>query len=227
MKKLLFLILLCIGGLMHAQDSQNKRLEISKGNWVIGGDLSFNTISRTSDDQPFTRTNDNLRFGFSPNIGYVIGKNTVLGLRPGYSYIKSENISTDGIILSNSNTMESNVFSIASYVRRFFPLGKKFAIYVQGEVGYNYRVSDTTNENSTFPLVNGTSNNYLIGIRPGITYFISKGFALETGIGVLGYLFTDSKSTNGTGLLLDSSESNSFGFELNTSNIFFGLSYYF
>jgi hypothetical protein len=58
-------------------------------------------------------------------------------------------------------------------------------------------------------------------IRSGFVYFLTKNIALTGNIGSFGYLKETSKYTNSS-----DSEDKTFGFNLNTAIIMFGLAYY-
>ena len=62
-----------------------------------------------------------------------------------------------------------------------------------------------------------------VGIRPGITFMLSKNFALETTIGAIGYTSQNAESQQNN----IESDSNEFGISLDFDDLVFGLSYYF
>ena len=227
MKKVLFFASVLIAGTLTAQTTQDDRLVIPKGTWTVGGNLSFDTFSRTSENEPFTSETDVTGISFLPNLGYAVGENTILGLRPGYRYQESENTVFEDSMLSNSRTTESHALSLAAYLRRFFPLNKNLALYLQGELGYAHARGESTSGNDSLSESESTTDTFFIGIRPGITYFVSKAFALEAGMGALQYERSESELKDSNGTVSSTADSNRFNFDLDTSQIFFGLSYYF
>ncbi len=227
MKKTLFFASALIVGSLAAQTTQDDRLVIPKGTWTVGGNLSINTLSNTSENEPFTSETDVTGVSFLPNLGYAVGENTILGLRPGYRYQESENTVFEDSMRNNSRTTESHALSIASYLRRFFPLNKNLALYLQGELGYEHVRGESASDNDSLSQTESTTDTFFIGIRPGITYFVSKAFALEAGIGALQYERLDSEFTDSNDTVISTEDRNRFNFDLDTSQIFFGLSYYF
>ncbi|UOY05915.1 porin family protein [Muricauda sp. SCSIO 64092] len=227
MKKTLFFAGALIAGSLTAQITQDDRLVIPKGTWTVGGNLSVNTLSNTSENEPFTSENSSTGISFLPNLGYAVGKNTVLGIRPGYRYGESESTFLEDNTINSSRTTEFHALSIASYLRRFFPLNKNLALYLQGELGYEHLRGESTSENNTLSESESTTDTFFIGIRPGITYFVSKAFALEAGIGALQYERSESEFTDSNETVISTEDRNRFNFDLDTSQIFFGLSYYF
>ncbi|MEN1783836.1 MAG: hypothetical protein AAGF77_01745 [Bacteroidota bacterium] len=108
------------------------------------------------------------------------------------------------------------------FVRGYWSLHQRLALFGQAE----YRYFKTTLESiDEFPIT-GTrkneTNGYFVGVRPGVTYFISDVIALEATLGSLGYL--NSKFENDQGREVNAS---SFDFSLNTDELFFGLTLYF
>lgn len=227
MKKVLLITALFSVGLISAQESQKEKLIIEKGIWNVGGNFSFGIAKNDTKDESQSSENENTFISFFPNIGYAVGKNIITGLSFGYGYAKSEALfATDGTT-DNFNSNDRRTLTIAPYVRGYLPMGKKLAVYAQGELGFSNIKNKNYNQNTNLPINESDSNNYFIGIRPGITYFVSKKLALESGIGFLGYSKTDSEFNSDSGTFNQTAESSSFNFSLNSSDLFFGLSYYF
>lgn len=211
MKKSLIIIFLFAFGVSFAQEKEGN-LSIRKGTWNLGGELSFGKSNYENKGATSYETN-NLNFSFSPKAGYAISDNFIIGLGLGYSYQNFEG-SEDSFI----KNMKSNSLSVFPYVRKHYNMSSKFSLYLQGEIKYSksWFKQDDKNYNTS------TDNNLFIGIRPGINYFLNKNFALEASIGSLGY----SKSKI-IGYTSEELKRESFSLSLNSSNMFFGLSYYF
>lgn len=227
MKKGLLLVALLGVWSLSAQESKKEKLTIEKGTWNLGGNLSLGVAKNNDRDESRLNENENTFISFFPNVGYAIGKNIITGLSFGYGYAKSESSSANDGNIDNFNSNDRRTMSIAPYVRGYLPVGKKLALYAQGEVGFSNVKNKSHDENTNSPINESTSKGYFIGIRPGVTYFISKNLALETGLGFLGYSKTDSEFKSTSGTFDQSGESSSFNFSLNSSDLLFGLSYYF
>ncbi len=218
MKKItLFLCMLIIGFANAQNNDQNTvsdKLTFEKGSQFINVNLSLrNTnseLKRPSDGgevKTFT-------FSINPSYAYAISDDLFLGIGLGYSHSKRK----DGV---NNNNVDYDEVTTSSYqvfpfVRYYKGIGKKLAFFIQGEARYSHFETELN-------FLNGTdTNNFFFGIRPGLTLMLNKNLALETSIGALGY--RTGKSENEA----NNSESsfNTFEFSLNSSNLFFGLSYY-
>lgn len=226
MKKILYLGALLNVLLINAQDDTTDRLVIEKGTWNLGGNFSFgfsqNEFNFQNRDESGISENESTRISFFPNIGYALGKNFMVGLGLGYGYFKSENLSIRDEMVNSFNTSNSTSYSIFPYARGYFPVGRKLAFYAQGEVRFTDINTRFNDENSNLPANESDRKNYFIGVRPGLTFFVSKNFALETALGSFGYSREElERDDQGQG------DSDSFNFNLNSSDLFFGLSYYF
>ena len=200
MKKLLFIAVLLTGFISYGQQSET---------WVFGGELGFsnNNFEYTQDDSPKQETT---QFNFLVKAGYLFTKtNFEIGLGLGYLIYKRN---------SYNYTEESKytTITIAPYVKKYFPINEKFAFHLIGEISYSKSYTDSS--------LSGYENDiqkYGFLVRPGFEYFLTKHIALTANIGYLGYISETSKYDDSI-----NSRSDSFGFNLNASNILFGLSYY-
>ncbi|PIB37978.1 outer membrane beta-barrel protein [Maribacter sp. 4G9] len=221
MKKIsLFAILLaCLTA--SAQESE-ENLVIEKGTWNIRGNASirFSNNDNRLNLQDFVAENSLNSFTIAPSFGYTLKNNLVVGVGLQYLNQKTEGSTTS---LNNTDNFKStnNSIGLVPYIRGYKALGKQLALYLQGEAGYNRNWGKSEqngqSENNDF-----TGNNLFIGIRPGITYFLDKKLAMEANYGALGYSFNETKYEDGR-----STKSDSFNLNLDASNIFFGLAYYF
>ncbi|MFT7900471.1 outer membrane beta-barrel protein [Tenacibaculum ascidiaceicola] len=208
MKKLLLSTMLLALSFAYGQEKkENEKLTIEKGTWYTSANFSIGHNSNEFEGSP--ETSKYFNFNFSPKVGYTINDNLIIGLGLGYGYSKSE---------SGNEIGKSNSYKIFPYIKKHFPLGKKLTISLQGEFSYSY--SDFSNNITPDPYERST-NQYFIGIRPGITYFLNKNIALETNIGSLGYSKIDREDSD-----FSNSEFDSFSFSINSTDLFFGLSYY-
>lgn len=216
MKKItLFFCMLAIG-FVHAQDndqdSSSDKLTFKKGTSLINGGLFFNS---TKTETTTTLEQEDTRFGIGINssYAYAISDDLFLGLGLGYSHNKRES----DIPGSPVQESTSNTFRVFPYIRYYKGIGKRLAFFVQGEAQFSTGKTKSNGEDFI------ETDSFFVGVRPGLTFMISKCLALETTIGALGY------STNNLENFQSNVESDasSFDFSLNTSNLIFGLSYYF
>lgn len=148
------------------------------------------------------RSNDtdykNFYWSVTPNIAYAISENTLLGVQLGYAH-------------SDYDDDYSDSYKVGMSVKKYFPISKQFSFNIASQANFSWG----DNFSQSF-------RQFFIGFTPEISYFLTKNFALEAEIGSLGYSNhkseTDSKNIY---------TSDSFTLNLNSSDIQFGVSYYF
>lgn len=200
--------------------NDDERFVIEKGTWYTSGNLSVFNSQSESENLDFGRNQEASGFTISPILGYTLNKNFIVGTGVSYSSRKSDLENLERGTLTASSTTKIRVFSIFPYARLYKGLGKHLGVFVQGELSYSRNWFENEEENLTQS--EDTQNSYFIGIRPGLSYFISKKLALETNIGSLGYSRFDSNTSNS-----ETSSGSNFHLSLNTSDIFLGLAHYF
>lgn len=220
MKKITFVVCLLLIAFVNAQDDlvgSSDKLTFKKGTQFVNVNFSLNNSESDFQRQIQNQIGDGetKSFGFRINTSYAyaISNNLFLGLGLGYSKNDFETEFNN----VTENEAESTSYQIFPFVRYYKGIGKKLAFFVQGEARYSYI------ENDINSLRNGEFNDFFFGVRPGITFMLSKNIALETSIGALGY--THSKGEN----VRSNTEStrNTFAMSLNSSELLFGLNYYF
>ena len=220
MKRVLFFALLLGFATLQAQNSDEDKRTIPKGTWNIGGDFSVGLSDQESTNEIAISNSDRFSFSVLPRVGYVFSDNWMLGLKTGYSFSKFDLERIDNGAFTGESESKGESITVAPYVRRYFGLGNNLLINLQGELEYSaswYETISDTSERST-----DQSDRFAISIRPGITYFVSKNLAFESSFGVLQYGTYDSEGSNGA-----DTKSSGFDLSLDSSNLFFGLSYYF
>ncbi|WP_299222003.1 outer membrane beta-barrel protein [uncultured Aquimarina sp.] len=141
----------------------------SKGDIFISGSFGYNSTS-TGD----AKSNS---FEITPRAGFFVSDNIAVGARIGYTTQKQEIPFTDDA--------KSNVFTGGAFGRYYFTPSSKFSIF--GELGANYLSIKTE-----IGTIDSTTDGFLIGGGPGVSYFISDNFALEAFWGALSYSSTKS-----------------------------------
>ncbi len=128
--------------------------QITEGNWLVGGEASFNTTSiKDSNDNVFKSSNLSLR----PNLGYFLEDKFAVGLEALLGYTKNS---------SNNNTIFS--YGGGPFVRYYFLETDKI-INILSELNYNYF---TGSDSST------SSNLYSIKAGPVIYFNSSVGLEI-------------------------------------------------
>lgn len=239
MKKTFFLLVVLAFNLGFSQDADkqvNKINIIEKGTWSLIGSASFSfrdseresINSRTSESRlNFESDSEVFLINLSPQLGYAIHKNLVIGLGIGYGYSKNESNAVRDNGETSFSESNSESLDLFPFIRLYKPVGNIVFFFIQGEARYSKGWSDSKTTNSE-PF-SGERNEFFIGVRPGFTIFLSKNFALETNIGTLGYT-SGSNESDGSNIDLvreQDTDSKVFDFSLNSSNLRFGVSYYF
>lgn len=169
MKKLLFIAIFLISNILIGQ-GENEKFTIEKGLWNIEGNFSLNFRNSKNYDYDLKYFN----LGFFPKLGYSINDNLIIGIGLGYQYSKTEDENTQNF--NNESTI--NRYSIYPYIKKYIPLGKKLAFHVQGEAKYsNFKNKDESTDDEY------KNYSFFIGLRPGISYYLSEKILLQTNFG--------------------------------------------
>ena len=166
MRKILFfsLSLLCLQFTANAQ--------ITKGSLYFGGSVGYSQ-NKEEASAP-TANNENKSFTIAPAVGLAVKENLIAGIDLTYSKYKNLNYAP-------GNTMTNDrVLGAGAFMRRYFPIAKKFYAFGQARFGYFDRQATITTVSGT-----GRSNTEGWGLEaaiyPGITYNVGKAFFLEMG----------------------------------------------
>ena len=195
-------------GITYGQEKQEK-FTIQKKTWSIEGDFSMNYSDSEDMNNGYLDKQNNFNIGFFPKLGYAIKDNLIVGLGLGYRYYKIKSDNINDFYYNNS----LNSYSINPYIKKYIPIGKNLAFNIQGEMKFSTDKNKHSQLNTDFKM-----NTIFIGIRPGITYRLSKKVAIQTNIGSLGYTNMQSKIND-----IKDLKSNSFNLNFNTSDLYFGI----
>jgi outer membrane protein len=193
MKKAIFTIsfILLTTIIVNAQKSSEGFL---KGSTFTSGQFAFN--SETTGDKKTTSID------FSPTVGYFVSNNVAIGVQLGVT----NNVSK----FDGTKTSEKNGYSAGVLARYYMNPTNKFSVF--GSAALNFGALNTKNSADT--------SNFSLGFAPGISYFLSKHFAIETTIGRLGFS-SIKPDVDGA----DATNSINFGLNLNAAT--FSLVYKF
>jgi len=208
------------------QNENDEKLIIQKGIINIGGNLNFGIGSQDFSNETNQDVTKNTLFRIQPKFGYFAGNNIEIGIALDYSQSNTNNLVQTQPVTEQDNIRST--FGIIPYIRGYKSINKNLLLFIQGQAGYSTSKAElefNSRSTSTF-----TINTFELGIKPGITYFISKRMALETSLGGMSYANSnqDFESRNDDNTFNESkSSSNSFNFSINPSDFLFGLSFYF
>jgi hypothetical protein len=183
MKKTILLILIASTFYNHA-DSQ-----ITKGNWMVGGNASF-VFSKASSGGSDSKT-INLRL--APNIGYFFMDKFAGGVRLTYNrdHIKYRQINT------NFSTFEN--YSIGPFARYYFlDVDRQYNILMEGSYQFGNDKTKTTN-------YTGNNSTNIISLSAGPVIYFNSSVGIEfllnySSIGSSGYKGRGDSFGTGIGL---------------------------
>ena len=148
--------------------------------------------------------NTNTVIKIIPEIGYNLSENWAVGIALGYGHSKNT-VSTNGVDVS----VKTDVFSINPYARYTFVKFEKVNLFVDGGVGYTHtKAGDAKN------------NQFTIGLMPGVAVNLNEKLSFVAHVGFLGYKY-DKDDYEGA------KAANTFGLDLDGTNLSFGLYYNF
>ena len=140
--------------------------QITKGNWMIGGNASF-SFSGSDYGTYNTRVNG---ISLSPNVGYFFIDKLAGGLRLGYYRNNSKFKNVPGLPSVNFN--KTTVYTFGPYIRYYFlPEEKSYNILAEGS--YQFGTTKTETEVSSNPAI--STNNFSIAAGPVIYFNSSVG----------------------------------------------------
>ncbi|WP_176829763.1 outer membrane beta-barrel protein [Tenacibaculum sp. MAR_2009_124] len=210
--KFTLLLLLFVTAITVGQNEKQK-FNIKKGTWMLEGDFSINSVTNEVTDSPNPNNLERFSFSISPKLGYAISNNLVLGLSLGYGYSENE---YNGYYNSDDS---SNTYSIAPYIKKFFPVTSKFALHLQGETSFSYTEANNYDQFGNMTYGNDR-RSYGVSLRPGINYSLSKNVLLEMNFGALRYNHSSEKNDENATKYVN----RDFGFNLSSSSLIFGVS---
>lgn len=179
-----------------AQEQEVETYGFNEGDMFVSGSFGIGSTKFPDDSKENT-------FNISPRFGYFLNDFIAVGAQAGYSKQKEENANGDDVV-------DNSTFTIGAFGRYYLMPAQKFSFF--GELGLGYGTTEDINDNK----VNGVN----IAVAPGLSYFVSKHFALEATFGILGY---NSVKKDESG----AESTDSFDFGLNMDDINLGLIYKF
>lgn len=160
--------------------------QFAKGDKLIGGTLGL-TSQRATDSPNGSYSRKVTNFSIMPRVGFFLNEKFALG-------------GTFGYYLGKDEVSSSYSYSAGLLLRRYFTISENFFLSI--EATPSYRRANT--------------NYHSIGIlaRPVLSFFPSKNWELEAGIGRVGYTYMND---NGIDVYV---------FNLDVGSLNFGLNYY-
>ena len=207
---------------------------VPKGQWVFGGSVSYST--HTNNNFNFLIIEDiqsnGYQFKVTPLVGYAYSKNSLVGVRVGYSrgLTELDNASLSITSLDNSYYYSlKHSYNVEALWRTYIPLGKdnkRFALFA--EVGLAMGGSQSklaSGPQQSLSGVYASSFDVALGVNPGISAFLTNNMAIEVNIGVLGLNYSKTRQI-GNQVVEGAVSSSQMNFKVNLFSIGLGASFY-
>ncbi len=224
----------------HSYRRQNRGVSnmktefVPKGQWVFGGSISYSTHS--NNNYNFLIVEDikstGYQFKVSPILGYAYSRNSLIGVRFGYSrgLTQLDNASLSITSLDNGFYYSlKHAYNAELLWRKYIPLGrnnKRFALFA--EVALTAGGSQSKLAAGPQQSLSGTyatSFDVGLGVNPGIAAFLTNNMAIEVNIGVFGLNYSNTRQTSNQ-VVAGSSSSSQMNFKVNIFSIGLGASFY-
>ena len=223
-----------------AQEPFKRGLEqisfVPKGQWITG--VSVNYSQSNQDNYQFLIVEgingDTYSFKVSPMLMYCFKDNLAAGGK--FSYTRSRTRLDSGSVILDSETtydadhlyaITSNYYGTATF-RNYISLGSSMRFGMFNEVqlelgGGQSKITNGSGDDFTGTFERNFSLN--VGLTPGFVMFLSNYSAIEVNIGVLGFGYTDTKSTTDRIYVAHRSTKHA-NFKINLFSVSFGVVFY-
>lgn len=139
-----------------------------------------------------------------PEIGYNLDENWAVGIALAYGHTKNS-VEVSGV----ETSVKTDVFGINPYARYTFAKFDKINLFVDGGLEYVHTKSG-----------DDKNNTFSIGFKPGVAVNLNEKLSFVAHVGFLGY-------QNSKDDVDGAKAANTFGFNLDGSDLSFGLYYNF
>lgn len=139
----------------------NANSQITKGNWMVGGDLNYSNFKSSYKGNLSSESNSLI---ISPNIGYFFSNNFVIGIKGNFGFVKQ--VGSDS----------SKSIIISPFLRYYFLKPEKL-VNVFIDASYGYGIGKTGNDDVQ------TSKNYNFKAGPVVYFNSSVGLELAINYG--------------------------------------------
>lgn len=223
----------------HSQRRQNRGVSnlknefVPKGQWVFGGSVSYST--HTNNDYTFLIVEDiksnGYQFKISPLVGYAYSRNSLVGVRIGYSRGLTELDNASLSITSLDNSFYYSLkqsYNVEALWRKYIPLGqsKRFALFA--EVALAMGGSQKKLASGPQQSLSGTyatSFDLALGVNPGVAAFLTNNMAIEVNIGVFGFNYSNTRQITNQ-VVSGTTSTSQMNFKVNIFSIGLGASFY-
>ena len=207
---------------------------VPKGQWVFGGSVSYSTHSNNNYKFLIIEDIDSkgYQFKISPLVGYAYSRNSLVGVRFGYSRGFTELDNAALAITSLDNAFFYSLkhsYNVEALWRKYIPLGrdnKRFALFA--EVGLAMGGSESKLAAGPEKSISGSyarSFDVSLGVNPGVAAFLTNNMAIEVNVGVFGFSYSNTKQVKNQ-VVTGNVSSSQMNFKVNIFSIGLGASFY-
>lgn len=202
-KVILTVVAIFTFGFANAQDASTSTggKGFQKGDVFLSGTVAFGSTKNGGIE--------NTSLQVTPKLGFFVAEKFAIGPQIGYATTTETKANSAGAYEKE----RTNAIQLGAFARYYGMPASDFSFFV--ELGANYSSATTDPEVGNDVKTNG----FNIRLAPGFNYFVSDHIAIEASIGALSY--ETSKADNA------SDSRTSFGLNVNSANINFGLVYKF
>jgi len=129
----------------------------------------------------------------TPYVGYMVSSRIAVGILGGYTRNEQVFSSVVPSPFSTINILQES-FSAGPFVRYYHPITEKFFVFAQGDLTYGKGESTQTVADPTIQPAKAQITSTTIALRPGVSYFITKRWAVEVILGSVSYANRDFKA---------------------------------
>lgn len=240
--RLITLLTVTLAGLLNltAQEEFKRGLEqfsfIPRGQWITGVSVSYSQ-SNSSNYQFLViegLNSDSYTFKLSPMVMYCFKDNLAAGGRMAYKRTLMKIDKAKFVLASDTDYSIDHLYSLShSYsgmaaFRNYISFGdnKRFGLF--NEVQLQLGGSQSKLCNGSGEELSGTyerSFDLDVGLAPGLIMFLNNYSAIEVNVGVLGFSYTDTKSTTDQ-IYVARRNYQTANFKVNLFSITFGVAFY-
>ncbi len=166
--------------------------QIEKGTFLVSGNFSIsknNLASASIGNSPADVT----QLQFTPYFGFMVSPRIAVGVLSTYS--RYEQKYESGNVFNPQKTV-LNTYSAGPFMRYYHPITERFFFFGQADVTFNKSEATYTLNDPSLDPIKATLSGTSVAIRPGISYFISKRWAIEVLLGSVAYNTRDYKTAN-------------------------------
>ncbi len=211
------------------QDQLNPLFE--KGTWHTGFTMNLdNTNSENIDNFLFNVGKfENIGIGVNFSGGYFFADDISTGIK--YSYLNKEvNAIYDWNEANAHYQSARSNHRMTFFLRNYYPISanKRFSFFNETDLGFGLGSSVSRHTKSEKDITKSFSEEFslALGVKPGMVVVLTKGFAFEVSVGLLGLTYTNSNITTDE-IREGRTDKFNFDFDISLLSLDFGLAYYF